>query len=98
MKFLTIAVLFSVCSSVSAQEGEMFAKAKEHALSNIEKRQGYLSELKSCVSGASNKEAMKSCRQKHKEQVKSLKDANESWREGMKSEMKTKREERRKKK
>lgn len=92
MKFLTIAVLFSLCSSVSAQDGEMFAKAKEHALSNIDKRIGYLNELKSCVSQAANKDAIKACRATHKTQVKALKDGNESWKEGMKSERQAKRE------
>lgn len=96
MKFLTIAVLFSVCTSVFAQDGEMFAKAKEHALSNIDKRIGHLNEMKSCVGSATNKDGIKSCRDAHKAQIKSLKDGNEGWREGMKTERKTKREERKK--
>lgn len=97
MKFLTIAVFFSICSSVSAQEGELLAKAKEQQLSNIDKRIGHLNELKTCISGASNREAMQACRATHENQMKSLKEANDSWKEVMKSERKAKREERKKK-
>ncbi len=91
MKFLTFAVLFSICSSVSAQNAEVLAKAKEHALSNIDKRIGYLNELKSCISNAANKENIKTCRASHKTQVKGLKDKNKAWRESVKTERHTKR-------
>jgi hypothetical protein len=90
MKFLTIAVLFSICTSVSAQNNEVLAKAKEHALSNIDKRIGYLNELKSCISNAADKAGIKSCRATHKTQVSGLKDTNKAWRETMKAERKQK--------
>ncbi len=85
MKFLTFAVVFSLCSSLSAQDGEMLGKAKEHQLSNIDKRISSLNELKVCISGAANKEAMQACRATHKTQMKALKDANESFSKQMKS-------------
>ncbi len=94
MKFLAIAVLFSLCTSVSAQDGEMLAKAKEHQLANIDKRITSLNELKGCISGAANKEAMQACRATHKTQMKALKDANDSWKTSLKSVKKTKRESR----
>lgn len=94
--FITLAVL-SFCASVSAQEKEMFSKAKEHSLSNIDKRIGYLNELKSCVSSASDMAAVKACRQAHKTKVKALKDENESFRESMKSERQARRDARKKK-
>ncbi len=89
MKFLTCALLISLCTSVSAQN-EVLAKAKEHALSNIDKRIGYLNELKSCISNAANKEGMKTCRATHKTQMKGLKDTNKAWRETVRSEKKKK--------
>ncbi len=97
MKTLLTAILFSLCSSVSAQDGEMFAKAKEHHLANLDKRISLLQEQKSCASSATTKDALKACRDTHKSQMKALKDSNESFKEGMKSERKTKREERKKK-
>lgn len=90
MKLMTAVLFLTVCSSVSANEGDMLAKAKEHATSNIDKRIGFLQELKSCVSSATDKGSMKKCREEHKSKVKSLKDENESWREGMKEERKAK--------
>ena len=97
MKFLTTAVLLTICTSVSAQDGEMFTKAKEHHLSNLDKRIGLLQEQKSCASSATTKDAIKACRDAHKTQMNALKEGNESFKEGMKSERKTKREERKKK-
>lgn len=97
MKLLATAILFTLCTSVSAQDGELFTKAKEHQLSNIDKRIFFLNELRSCVSGVSDKEGMKKCRDDHKTKMKALKGENESWRESIKVERKTKREDRKKK-
>jgi hypothetical protein len=90
MKFLSAVVLFSLSLTAFAQDAEMIAKIKEHKLANIDKRIGYLNELKSCVSAAQNKDAFKTCHQTHKAQVKTLKDSNEGWREGMKAERQAK--------
>lgn len=97
MKILLTAILFSLCSSVSAQDGEVFTKVKEQHLANLDKRIALLQEQKACASSATTKDAMKACRDAHKTQMKALKSENEGWKEGMKSERKTKREERKKK-
>lgn len=98
MKFLTAVFLFALCGPVSAQEkNEMFAKAKEQALSNVDKRISSLNEMKSCFSGATNQEGMKACRKKHKEQMEALHESNEARRKEMKSERKARREKRKKK-
>lgn len=89
MKIFTAIILFSMCS-FSFAEGEVLAKAKEHALSNINKRINYLNELKSCISNAPNKEGMKACRETHKSQLKTLKDTNKAWRESKNQERKRK--------
>jgi hypothetical protein len=91
MKFLTTTILLTLCTTVSAQNAELFAKAKEHQIANIEKRISYLNELKSCISGSSEKEGIKKCREEHKTKMETLKEGNESWKEGMKAERKTKR-------
>lgn len=90
MKLMSAVFFLALCTSVSANEGEMLAKAKEHATSNIEKRIGYLQELKSCISAATERGSMKKCRDDHQTKMKSLKDENESWMEGMKAERKAK--------
>ena len=97
MKILLTAILFSLCSTVSAEEGEMFAKAKEQHLSNLDKRISLLQEQRSCASTATTKDALKACRDAHKTKIEALKESNEAFREGMKSERKAKREERKKK-
>jgi hypothetical protein len=91
MKILTTTILLTLCTTVSAQNGELFAKAKEHQIANIDKRISYLNELKSCISGSSEKESVKKCREEHKTKMETLKEGNESWKEGMKTERKTKR-------
>ncbi len=96
MKILTTAILLTLCTSVSAQDGELFAKAKEHHLANLDKRIAYLQEQKSCASTATTKDAIKACRDAHKTKMQALKGENEGWKEGVKSERKTKREERKK--
>jgi hypothetical protein len=96
MKFLILALVFSFTASAFALEHEMFDKVKAHALSNIEKRQGYLNDLKSCVSSATDKNAIKTCRDTHRAQVKALKDGNESFKSTMKSERQAKRDARKK--
>lgn len=92
MKFLLSAILFTTCATVSAQENEMFTKAKEHAMSNVDKRIGYLNEMKTCFSSATNKEGMQACRKTHKAQLDALEDSNEAWREGRKSARKARKE------
>jgi len=91
LKLFTTVILLALCSSVSANDGEMLSKVKMQATANIDKRISYLQELKSCVSAATDKEGMKKCRADHKTKVKTLKDENESFRGSMKEERKAKR-------
>ena len=75
----------------------MFTKAKEHAMSNVDKRIGYLNEMKSCFSSATNQEGMKACRKTHKSQIDALEESNESMRSKMRSERKARKEAKKKK-
>lgn len=92
MKVL-VAVLFLLLSVNSLAEekgsGEKFQKAKSMMLEKIEKRISNLQDVKSCVSSASNKEALKSCREKMKAHRAEMKEQRKDW--------KKKRKERRKK-
>lgn len=94
----TVLAVFLLAGSLSAlaQENEMFQKVKGQRLSNIDKRLGYLQELKSCVSSSTDRGTMKSCDEAHKSKLKALKDSNEGFREGMKSERESRREARKK--
>ncbi len=86
MKFLTTIIVSVFALGAFAQDGEMFAKAKEHHLSNLDKRISYLQEQKTCASAATNKDGIKACHAAHKTKVQALKGENESWKSGMKSE------------
>lgn len=46
---------------------------KARAMKNLDLRISSLQTLKSCISGASEREGIKSCRKAHRERVKSLK-------------------------
>jgi hypothetical protein len=94
MKFLTTVLLFSVCAHLSAQtatapsasgQGQNMEEMKQHRLGNIDKRIGYLNELKSCISAATTKDAFRACEQTHKQEIQALKSGNESWRQGRKA-------------
>ncbi len=91
--------MISLCAPVLADNHEKpFDQVKAHRLSNIEKRDAYLSELKTCVSAAADKDAMQNSNKAHKEKLKALKEDNQEWREGMRKERESKREERKRKK
>lgn len=53
-------------------EGGDFATQKAKVLENIAKRRSLLSELESCVGSANSREDMKSCRQKHQQELDAL--------------------------
>ncbi|MFL5783079.1 MAG: hypothetical protein ACJ76H_00635 [Bacteriovoracaceae bacterium] len=95
MKFLTAVLFLSVCANLSAQtpttpaaggQGQNMEEMKQHRLGNIDKRIGYLNELKSCISAASTKDAFHACEQTHKQEIQALKSGNQSWRQGRKAE------------
>jgi hypothetical protein len=53
----------------AAGNGKGFEKQKARVLQNIETKIGFFNSFKSCVSGATSKEQLKSCRQNHKSQM-----------------------------
>lgn len=78
-------------------KGKKFEEAKkmmsEHLDKKMEhanKRIGHLKEMKTCVDGASDKEALKACRKKHKEVMKEHRKTAKEHRE-MRKEMRQKR-------
>lgn len=73
-------------------KAENFSKAKEMALSHIDKRLTLDQAHRSCVSAASDREALKACREKHQTSMQSLK----SDRKGMKEKFREGRKDRRK--
>ena len=68
---LIAATVFSVLMGASpvarAAEGPDFEKHKAEAVTEIDQRIGKLQQMKSCISGASNHEAVKACRADMKE-------------------------------
>lgn len=52
-----------------------FDQHKQEMLSNIDKRQAALTTLKSCVQGAANWDAIKTCNAQHEEAMKDLRKA-----------------------
>ncbi len=86
MKFLTAVILSAFSLGVFAQNGEMFTKAKEHILSNLDKRISWLQEQKTCTAAATDQAGIKACRDAHQAKVQTLKGENESFKSGMKAE------------
>jgi len=91
-----VAVLFLLLSvGVQAEEkgsGEKFQKAKSMMLEKIEKRISNLQDVKSCVSSASNKEALKECRKKMKAHKAEMKEQRKEWKKKKKERRKKKKE------
>ncbi|TNF30487.1 MAG: hypothetical protein EP319_04835 [Deltaproteobacteria bacterium] len=71
-------------------DGQNFEKAKSMMLENIEKRISNLQDVKSCVSSASDKSALKECRKKMKSMNTEMKGKMKEMRK-MKKERKQKR-------
>ncbi len=89
-KLVTLALITLSSLSVNAADAdkearkkEMFEKAKSMATSNIDKRISALQDTKSCISSASDKEALKKCRQKAKENAQALRKESKSRRQEM---------------
>jgi flagellar biosynthesis regulator FlbT len=85
MKTILLAILAFSMLNVQAEEkkgsGEKFQKAKSMMLEKIEKRISNLQDVKSCVSSASDKEALKACRAKMKEHRAEMKEQRKQWKE-----------------
>lgn len=92
MKYLSVALLvlsFNVFADHhEGKKSENFEEAKKHVLSNMDQRIQSLQEAKTCVSSATNRDAMKVCRSKIKEMNGSIKEGNKAWREERKSKRK----------
>ncbi|MEM7647391.1 MAG: hypothetical protein AAF203_10810 [Pseudomonadota bacterium] len=91
---LAIAMTFSFFSFADHHEGgdmmkemkgKKFEEAKKMMMEHVEKRMTHLSDLKTCISGAADKPALKDCRMKHKETMKGHRE--------MRKEMRAKRKE-----
>lgn len=99
MKFLTVVAFISLSSFVFAQDQEKpFDEVKQHRLSNIDKRIGYLNELKSCVGSSTDHASMKKCNETHKAEMQALKSENSGWRSSKKAEWQAKKAQRKNKK
>lgn len=97
MKVLLLALTL-VSTYAFAENGENFDKLKSMVSGNIDGRISALQTFKSCVQSASNKDALKACRQSHKESMKKMHESNKAEREAFKDERKSMREERKAKK
>ena len=60
--------LLLLAAPVLAEEGANFDTHKQEAMDMIDKRIAALNQLKSCVQGASSKEALRTCHETHKEE------------------------------
>jgi Tfp pilus assembly protein PilO len=73
---LVVMMMFLVQSVAYADEnkgkGEKFEKKKGKVIENINKRRGLLNKFEGCVKSAASREALKSCRKKHKEKMKAI--------------------------
>ena len=73
-KFISLLVLLSLMSAshASAKDGvknENFEKRKARALQTIETKIGHFNTFKSCLSSATNIEALKACRTAHQKSM-----------------------------
>ncbi|NQZ00673.1 MAG: hypothetical protein HRT45_08395 [Bdellovibrionales bacterium] len=94
LTFSIAALLFAFSLQVFADyheaddmKGKKFEEAKTMMLEGIDKRMAHveerknnLTEMKSCVSGAADKPALKACRTKHREAMKAHKEAGKEMR------------------
>ena len=94
MKVLLIATFLVSMSAYADQKEENFATVKARISANIDQRMSAIQAHKSCVEGASDREALKACRESHKASMKKLHEENkgerEEWKAG-KEERKAKR-------
>ena len=91
MKLITL-VFGLISFSAFAEDKQFFEKMKAMKLANIEKRIAYINELKSCVTSAADKEAMKVCNEKHNSDMKALHSDRNEMREQFKQERKVRKE------
>lgn len=86
--FMTILCLVPSLSQAKdpAMKAKRFEENKARILQNIDTRIGYINQFKSCVSGATSKDQMKSCRQDHKSKMQAFQAENKAKRQAWKKE------------
>lgn len=87
MKTLLVSVLMFSSLAFADQKEEKFQEVKSNLTSHLDQRIAHLQEVKSCVSAAKDRDALKACRKKMKEVRKEMKS---NWKE-KREERKTKR-------
>ena len=99
---LILAMVFLVQNITYADEGrgkgKRFEENKGRILENIGNKIGFLNNFKTCVTSASSREELKSCRMTNKktmEEFRSAKKANKEERKQLRAERKAERERRR---
>jgi hypothetical protein len=99
---LILAMVFLVQNMTYADEergkGKRFEKNKGRVLENIGKKIGFLNNFKTCVTSASSREELNSCRMTNKkimEEFRSAKKSNKEERKHLRAERKEEREKRR---
>lgn len=74
---ITLIALFSLNAfaeaPIASATNDNFAERKTQALANIDKRIAMMNEMKTCISGASDQAALKTCHQKMREEHKGMK-------------------------
>jgi hypothetical protein len=98
MKILLIATLLMTMSAYADQKEENVATVKASILANIDQRISQMQAHKSCVSGASDHDQLKACRESNKEAMKKLHAENKGEREQWKAGKNERREKRREEK
>jgi hypothetical protein len=97
---LILAMVFLIQNMTNADEGKgkRFEEKKGRVLENIGKKIGFLNNFKTCVTSASSREELKSCRMTNKkimEEFRSAKKANKEERKQLRAARKEEREKRR---
>jgi hypothetical protein len=77
MKFLLLASL-GVFSFSSVAQDDFNAK-KQHKLEYLDQKMEMLQETRTCIQGASNKDALKDCKEEMKAQKQEMKDQKKQW-------------------
>ncbi|MEM7647248.1 MAG: hypothetical protein AAF203_10080 [Pseudomonadota bacterium] len=85
MKVLFLVGALLMTGPVFSKDKGNFEERKKTILANIDKRMALLTEHKSCMQAATNREGIKACRQSHKTQMKGMRDERKAMREEKKA-------------
>ena len=92
MKFLIMTIFAMISCFALAEDKPLFENMKAMKLANIEKRITYITELKSCVTAAADKDALKNCNERHNSDMKALHSDKKEMKEQFKKERKERKE------